>query len=338
MVCAQIEIATPAQGTVSGYDSLSTDNIAFKIQTLVGQTICILPLAKYQKNKGYQGFFTAPIKYNKFDNDSGFGMGFTMPVPKDRSLIYAVDNIHAVGSQPDSLEMKHFLVKEVISMPPGDGEHDFLAKNDYYLRLSQPKHSDIYMYGGTIKGVYTVQGYVEKLKLKHLGKTFTARQNIYINDFETGKPFLLRKGSIFTVKQVVISQRTPDVPASEFLLIQDAAQHSVIIDPNLSDWGNLFPNDADRNLFLPTEWRKDFKISAENWNRVLNGEIWLGMTKYEVIAAVGLQSKRTLKNREEHFSESEWESASHLKLSFDGDKLIEFYNNKPYEGAPKPFE
>ena len=240
------------------YDS--TKNFLGKdVNKYIGQELYLNGKAKSLREYGYAGF---SIDYKKSS-------------PTKKSSVYKCCDSY--NSKYDELSGKYFIVLEVIKHPKAE-ESEFLYAKKFYLKLQEKEKKDIvyYEYDSQYEHSFPfiVVGYFNKLKQSEIGEEYIVRGKNWISsghmtDMKTGNPVSnFEAGLKWKCVDVTIEE--------EFYTL------SLVIE---NEKGEQIPLGIDNST--RTNWVFKFKqaelykkkFGDENWQRILDGKVKIGMTK-----------------------------------------------------------
>lgn len=242
------------------YDS--TKNFLGKdVYKYVGQELYLNGKTESLRKYGYEGFYT---DYNKSKFDGG---------------VYKCCDSY--NSKYDELTGKYFTVIEVIKHPKansGNSTDEYLYGKKFYLKLQEKENNDIvyYEYDSQFEHSFPfiVVGYFTKLKQTEVGKEFIVRGKNWISsepmtDMNTGNPVSnFEAGEKWKCIDVTIEEKYYTL---SFVLQNDKGEQIPLSVDNSENTHFVFEfNQAEL-------YKKKFGI--ENWQRILEGKVKVGMTK-----------------------------------------------------------
>lgn len=239
------------------YDSLS-NFLGENAIKYVGQTLYLKELIQGIRDSGYENFYTT-------NNSRVF-----------RDDIYkCCSKNYNRNSNYDSIVRKYFEVLEV-SVNEKDSQYKNSDNTQYYLKLKEKSSEDIIYYNYDSKYSVTfpfvVVGYIEKLKRISIGKKFVFGKCIYGSyDVNTGKPINIIQGEKWECIDVTIGE--PRYLPS--LLLKDKTGQTILMESEF-----IYGDEKFHNIFTSIEADKyKTKFGNENWKKILQGKVWIGMTK-----------------------------------------------------------
>jgi hypothetical protein len=230
------------------------------VQKYIGQELYLNGLNESLRKYGYKGFY---IDYG-IDSFS------------DKSNIYKCGDSYS--SNYDELSGKYFLVLDVIKHPKAKEAQSIYA-NKYYLKLQEKENKDVVYYEYDSKFEhsfpFTVVGYFIKLKQTEVGKEFIVRGKNWIS---SSSPMIdMTSGKSVSNFQAGAKWRCIDVTIEE----KYYSLSMVLANEN----GEKIPLSIDNSK--RTNWVFEYtqaevykkKFGNEDWQRILDGKVKIGMTK-----------------------------------------------------------
>lgn len=254
----------------SPYDS--TQNFLGKaVNKYVGQELYLKGKADGLRNYGYEGFV---LDYK----EDG--------LLNDKNVYKCCESYHSKYAE---LVGKYFKVLEVIKHPKA-AESEYLYGKKSFLKLQEKESKDIvyYEYDSEFEHSFPfiVVGYFTKLKQTQIGKKFVVRGRNWLSsgtmtEMNTGMPVSnFEAGNIWKCIDVTIEEKYYTLS----LVIQN-------------DKGEQIPLGVDNSekdywVFELTQAEKlKKKFGAENWQKIIDGKVKIGMTKEMCLLAWGKPKK-----------------------------------------------
>lgn len=167
---------------------------------------------------------------------------------------------------------KYFKVLDIIV-----ADKEFSYYEGYYLKMVEKVSNDTVYYFYESKSAseilpFIVVGYYEKAKKELVGAKFLCVADRFKieHDYVTGKPIVNNEAGIWVCKDIIVS-RIGELD----LVLEDTKGQTVLYDKRSMVGKNRF-----KGVFMADEAaRYKAKFGVTNWNRILEGEVAIGMTK-----------------------------------------------------------
>ncbi|MFA6978766.1 MAG: hypothetical protein WC209_05530 [Ignavibacteriaceae bacterium] len=240
------------------YDSIK-NFLGKEVYKYVGQELYLNGKAESLREYGYEGF----------------SLDYTKSSLTDKSNVYKCCDSY--NSKYDELAGKYFTVLEVIKHPKS-AESEYLYSKKFYLKLQEKEKKDIVYYEYDSQYEYLFPfidvGYFTKLKQTQIGKEYVVRGKNWLasgpmTDMKTGKHVEnFEAGTKWKCVDITIEEKY-------FSL-------SLVLENEKSEQIPLSIDNANRTnwVFEATQaelYKK--KFGGENWRKILDGKVKIGMTK-----------------------------------------------------------
>lgn len=260
------------------YGQITTTKVALKVElddsTPYDNTINFLGKDAY-KYVGQELYLNGKAERLRKFGFEGFAIDYTKNLLANKSNIYKCCDSY--NSKYDELAGKYFTVLEVIKHPKAT-ENEYLYAKKFYLKLQEKETKDIvyYEYNSQFEHSFPfiVVGYFAKLKELEIGKEYIVRGKNWLSsepmtDMKTGNP----------VSNFVAGGRWKCVDVT----IEDKYYTLSLVLEN--EKGEQISLNVDKSK--NTNWVFEFgqaelykkKFGNENWQRILDGKVKIGMTK-----------------------------------------------------------
>ncbi|GAB6120934.1 hypothetical protein [Dysgonomonas termitidis] len=283
--------------TVPAFAYDSTANFLGKnAMGYTGQELYLKGLDKSSQSFGYSGFI---LKYKKDDD-----------LLNDEKNIYKPNDNY--NSRYEDLAGKYFRVIEVIRHPRSKTEvKDY--SDEFYLKLQELSNGDIMYYKYNAESDYTfpflVRGFFEKQKELLTGKEYVISDDILrmSRNLVTGKALIFTTGQTWKCTDVTMDNTMNELS----LVLQNTKGIKTVI-----PYSAILNNESIKKVYTAAEASAlTRKYNANNFRRILQNKIRVGMTKEMTRLACGEPTEI-----KENGNTEQW-SYPAGNLTFRGDKI-----------------
>lgn len=332
---SQIEVKMPVSISNVAYDSLKTFSEISDIKILKGQEVYFMPMSPIYQKIGYRNAHTKVLEMGEMELDAAA----LSILPKNKRFVYQPNPSEPYYSDVTKLEMTKWKIEEVITK-----KEDLAEMEDYsYLKLVNEAGESFYYfinpYNQYADNYLLLTGYFERLAQENNQKTFITRRNVVLKDFYTNESFFSPKEEVWNTKKLILSRLEADDNAKPYLLLTNKQQHHIIIPVEVADENYQFLAHNWRFLFLNADLKKKYRFSDENWQKIIKGTPQIGMTKQEILVAIGLPTT-TFASVEEIMKENTWEylvgNILSLRIEFTNESVRKIWNYEESFVTPYP--
>lgn len=278
------------------YDSL-TNFPGKNIQQYTEQELYLKGLDKSSQKYGYSGFI---LKYKKDDD-----------ILNDEKNIYKPNDNY--NSRYEDLAGKYFQVLEVIRHPKAKTNAGDYG-DEYYLKIQEKSSGDILYYKYNADAEYTfpfiVTGFFLKQKQLQAGKEYIISDDIlrFSRNLATGKALTFTTGQIWKCTDLTMDNTNNELS----LILQNKGGIKTAIPYSLLD-----NNEGIKKIYTAEEAATlTKKYNVNNFRRILQNKIRVGMTKDMTLLAWGEPTEKKQNGNTE-----QWVYPAGL-LNFRGDKIV----------------
>ena len=221
---------------------------------------------KYQGQELYLKGKAESLRKYGYDN---FVLDYTKDRLSNKSNVYKCCDSY--NSKYDELAEKYFNVLEIIKHPKAE-ESEYLYGTKFYLKLQEKESSDIvyYEYDSEFEHSFPfiVVGFFEKQKRLFVGKEYVFHNSEFegATDIQTGKVVTIKTGQKWKCTDLTIEDKYYNL--------------SLIFENSL---GEKTEDSYDRvlNVGYTVKEADNYKkkFGQENFDRILQGKVKIGMTK-----------------------------------------------------------
>lgn len=261
------------------------------------QELYLKGLDKSSQSFGYNGFI---LKYKKDDD-----------LLNDEKNIYKPNDNY--NSRYEDLANKYFHVMEVIRHPKVKSDTKDYS-DEFYLKLQELSSGDIVYYKYSAESEYTfpfiVRGFFEKQKQLLTGKEYVFSDDILkmSRNLVTGKALTFNTGEEWKCMDVTMDNTTNELS----LVLQNAKGIKTTI-----PYSTILNNESIKKTYAAAEASAlTRKYNANNFRRILQNKIRLGMTKEMTRLAWGEPTEI-----KENGKSEQWFYPAGT-LTFNGDKIV----------------
>lgn len=203
--------------------------------------------------------------------DGGYD-NFVLDYTKDKGIEYSnVYKCDGYNSKYNELAEKYFKVLEIMKRPK-DEQTFFLYGEQYCLKLQEKKSNDIVYYEYDSDDEYSfpfvIVGFFEKQKSVFVGKEFVFRNSEFEGaaDIHTGKPVTIKTGQKWKCIDLTIEEKYYDLS----LIFENSLGEKV---------ADLYDRAINMAYTLKEVSNYKKKFGQENFEKILQGKVKIGMTK-----------------------------------------------------------
>lgn len=281
------------------YDS-TVNFLGKNVMEYTGQELQLKGLKKSSQTFGYSGFI---LKYKKDDD-----------LLNDKKNIYKPNDNY--NSRYEDLAGKHFQVLEVVKHPKAKKNAEEYG-DDFYLKLQVKENNDIIYYKYNVDSDFSfpfiVSGFITKQKSLQIGKEYVISDDVLkmARDINTGKALAFTTGQTWKCIDLIIDNTENELS----LILQSSLKAQTSIPYSLLN------NDGGiRKIYTASDaYDLTKKFNQNNFRRILQNKIRVGMTKDMTIMAWGEPSDKKEMGTGRNKTEQWFYPAG--TLTFKGDKI-----------------